>query len=117
MVEEIWTFKATNPNDNIEKVRPVLIIGDDGSNNLKFVDVHYVIVSSSAACGIYDVELSLQDAKIIGLDRKSVIKTTKIYTGFRSKLGNKIGDLPDYKKEEFKSKYKEYQNNLIDHFI
>ena len=65
MIGEIWTFKATNPNDNIEKVRPVLIIGNDGNNNLKFVDIHYVIISSSAICGIYDVELNADEAKSI----------------------------------------------------
>lgn len=113
MIGEIWTFKATNPSDNIEKARPVLIIGDDGDNNLRIVDVHYAIISSSSICGSYDVELSEQEAKSIGLDRRSVIKTTKIYTGSKSKLGSKIGDLPQDKKEEFKRKYTDYQNNLI----
>lgn len=117
MTGEIWTFKATNPNDNIEKARPVLIIGDDGDNNLRFVDIHYVIISSSATCGVYDIEINDTDAKKIGLDKKSVIKTTKIYTGSKSKLGNKIGDLPDNLKEKFKEKYTEYQNRLINEFI
>ena len=117
MIGEIWTFTATNPNDNIEKVRPVLIIGTDSENNLKFVDVHYVIISASAQCGKYDVLINDSEAKSIGLDRKSVIKTTKIYTGSKSKLGNKIGDLPEKKKEEFKKKYSDYQNKLINSFI
>lgn len=48
MIGEIWTFKATKPNDNLEKVRPVLIIGDDKENGLQFIDINYVIISSSA---------------------------------------------------------------------
>ena len=116
MIGEVWTFKATNPSDNVEKARPVLIIGDDGGNNLKFVDVHYVIISSSATCGEFDVQLNEQEAKNIGLDRPSVIKTTKIYTGSKYKLGNKIGDLSNEKKDEFKQKYTDYQNKLIDKF-
>ena len=117
MIGEIWTFKATNPNDNIEKSRPILIIGDDGKNNLKYVDIHYVIISSSADCGKYDVELSEKEARELGLERKSVIKTTKIYTGSKSKLGNKICELSEKKKAEFKEKYRNYQNKLIEEFI
>lgn len=26
MIGEIWTYRATKPNDGIEKVRPILII-------------------------------------------------------------------------------------------
>lgn len=26
MIGEIWTYRATKPNDDIEKVRPILII-------------------------------------------------------------------------------------------
>lgn len=80
---------------------------------MKFVDITYVIISSSAQCGIYDVELDEETAKMIGLDRSSVIKTTKIYTGSRVKLGKKIGDLPYDKKQEFKEKYETYQKNMI----
>lgn len=54
--------------------------------------------------------------KNIGLDRPSVIKTTKIYTGSKFKLGNKIGDPSNEKKDEFKQKYTDYQNKLIDRF-
>ena len=117
MIGEIWTYVATKPNDDLEKVRPVLIIGNDAKNGLKFVDLHYVIVSSSAECGSYDVELSETEAKSIGLERKSVIKTTKIYTGPKTKLGKKIGELPPYKKDEFREKYKEYQEQIINSFI
>ena len=46
----------------------------------------------------YDVELDESLAKEIGLNGKSVIKTTKLYTGTKSKLGSKIGDLPKDKK-------------------
>ena len=117
MIGEVWTYKATNPSDNIEKVRPVLIIGNDSDNQLKFVDIHYVIISSSADCGKYDVEMTMDDAKKIGLDNKSVIKTTKIYTGSKSKLRNKIGILPKNKKEEFIDKFIKYQKKLIDNLI
>lgn len=113
MIGEIWTFKATKPSDNLEKVRPVLIVGNDAENGLQFVDIHYVIISSSASCGKYDVELEEIVAKEIGLDRKSVIKTTKIYTGSKMKLGSKIGELPFDKKEEFKQKYKKYQEDIL----
>lgn len=109
MLGEIWTFKATKPSDNLEKVRPILIIGSDGENGLQFVDINYVLISSSAKCGIYDVEIDEETAHSIGLNKRSVIKTTKIYTGTRSKLGSKIGVLPDNIKEKFKKKYKAYQ--------
>ena len=114
MVGEVWTYKATKPNDNLEKVRPVLIIGDDEENGLKFVDISYVIISSSASCGKYDIEINEEVAKLIGLNKKSVIKTTKIYTGSRMKLGRKIGDLPTEIRNEFKRKYEEYQKSIID---
>ena len=113
MLGEIWTYKATKPSDNLEKVRPILIIGEDEDNGLQFVDINYVIVSSSAKCGKYDVELKDEIIKEIGLNKNSVIKTTKIYTGSKMKLGNKIGELPLIKKEEFKKKYKEYQENIF----
>ena len=43
MIGEIWTYKATKPSDKLEKVRPILIIGDDKENGLKFIDINYVI--------------------------------------------------------------------------
>ena len=116
MIGEIWTYVAIKPNDGISKIRPVLVIGDDSNNQLKYVDIHYVIISSSAECGKYDVELDESLAKEIGLNGKSVIKTTKLYTGTKSKLGSKIGDLPKDKKIEFFTKYKEYQENLMKNF-
>lgn len=116
MIGEIWTYVAIKPNDGNAKSRPVLVIGNDGNNQLKYVDIHYVIISSSSECGIYDVEIETELARRIGLNGKSVIKTTKIYTGTRSKLGAKICDLPLEKKKEFFTKYKEYQNNLIRQF-
>lgn len=117
MVGEIWTYSATKPNDGLLKTRPVLVIGNDGDNGLKYVDIHYVIISSSADCGKYDIKLDEPTAKLIGLDRSSVIKTTKVYTGARSKLINKVGDLPEEVKSEFINKYKEYQTKLITDFI
>ena len=86
MVGEIWTYKATKPSDNLEKVRPVLIVGDDEDNGLNFVDINYVIISSSASCGKYDIEINEQMAKAIGLNKKSIIKTTKIYTGSKNEI-------------------------------
>ena len=58
VIGEIWTYKATKPSDNLEKIRPVLVIGDDGDNGLEFVDIDYVIISSSASCEKYDVEIT-----------------------------------------------------------
>lgn len=111
MIGEIWTYKATKPSDNLEKIRPVLVIGDDGDNGLEFVDINYVIISSSASCGKYDVEINEETAKYIGLKRPSVIKTTKIYTGSRQKLVCKIGT--DELKKKFMCKYREYQENIM----
>lgn len=116
MIGEIWTYVATKPNNNLKKVRPVLIIGDDRHNQLQYVDIHYVIISSSADCGIYDVRLDDATAKSIGLNRESIIKTTKIYTGPKSKLGAKIAELPEDKKKEFITKYNNYQNDIIKNF-
>ena len=113
MVGEIWTYRATKPSDDLEKVRPVLVIGNDANNGLQFIDINYVIVSSSAECGNYDVIINEENAKKIGLEKKSVIKTTKIYTGSQVKLGRKIGDLPEELKIEFKEKYKAYQEEII----
>ncbi len=116
MIGEIWTYVATKPNNGMQKVRPILIIGNDGNNQLQFVDIHYVIISSSADCGIYDVELEDSVAKSIGLAKKSIIKTTKIYTGPRTKMGQKIGELPIDKKTEFIQKYQDYQLDMISKF-
>ena len=116
MVGEIWTYNATKPNNGLLKTRPVLIIGDDASNQLQYVDIHYVIVSSSALCGFYDVELDTSLAKSLGLKNKSIIKTTKIYTGSKSNLGKKISDLPKHKKTEFIKKYNDYQQSIVSNF-
>lgn len=116
MIGEIWTYVAIKPNDGTPKVRPVLIIGNDSNNQLQYVDIHYVIISSSASCGVYDILLEEPLAKELGLNGKSVIKTTKIYTGTKSKLGAKICDLPKEIRKEFFNKYKSYQENLIREF-
>ncbi len=116
MIGEIWTYVATKPNNGMQKVRPILIVGDDGNNQLQFVDIHYVIISSSADCGIYDVELDDVTAKSAGLTKKSIVKTTKIFTGPMTKLGQKIGELPQDKKIEFIEKYKNYQLDVVSKF-
>lgn len=117
MVGEIWTYVATKPNNNLTKIRPVLVIGDDANNNLQYVDIHYVIISSSSDCGIYDVKIEENVAKEMGLARTSIIKTTKLYTGPKSKLGSKIGELPENLRSEFIQKYRLYQDSLIQNFF
>ena len=117
MIGEVWTYEAIKPNNGIAKVRPILIIGSDANNQLQYVDIHYVILSSSADCGIYDVELDEKAASNIGLKSASIIKTTKIYTGAKSKLGAKIGELPNEKKEEFIKKYRNYQEDIVTKFL
>ena len=57
MIGEIWTYKAIKPNNGLEKVRPILVIGNDANNGLQFIDINYVIVSSSSDCGQYNVEI------------------------------------------------------------
>ncbi len=116
MIGEIWTFRATQPNDGTTKERPVLIVGNDSNNQLQFVDLHYVIISSSADCGIFDIRLDNHTAHSIGLKKESVIKTTKIFTGPRTKMGQKIGVLPPNIKLEFIKKYRAYQESLIANF-
>ena len=114
MILEIWTYSAPKPSNNSSiKARPVLVIGDDSCNNISIVDITYVLISSSAECGEFDVEISENVAQSIGLDRKSIIKTTKIFTGSKSSLGSKICKLPDDIKSEFIEKYKKYQDCLI----
>lgn len=113
MAGEIWVYYSPKPNDNKFNGRPVLVIGDDSTNGLKFVDISYVIISSSSETGKYDIEISEEQAIKIGLERKSVIKTTKIYTGSKSYLKSKIGDLPKKLKKEFVENYKTYQKNII----
>ena len=117
MIGEIWTYVAIKPNSNDQKIRPILIIGDDANNQLCYVDIHYVIISSSSDCGIYDVKIEEKLAHNIGLQKESIIKTTKVYTGPKSKLGVKIGELPLDKKKEFIAKYKDYQNNIVTNFL
>lgn len=62
---EVWTYEAIKPSDGKSKVRPVLVIGDDSNNQLQFVDIHYVIISSSSMCGIYDVLINEEDAVLM----------------------------------------------------
>ena len=59
-------------------------------------------------------QLVLLDILIRGLLEKIKCEsTTKIYTGSRNKLGSKIGDLPTEIKEEFKEKYRKYQEDIL----
>lgn len=104
MIGEVWYYKAKLPNSDEYKSRPVLVIGTDANNNLLYTDIHYVIIDE-------------ETAKEINLLRKSIIKTTKIYTGPKSLFERKLGTLPDKLKQEFVKKYQEYQNQLINDFI
>ena len=117
MIGEIWYYKAKLPNSDEYKVRPVLVIGNDANNNLLYADIDYVIISSSSPVGIYDVVIEENIAKSINLIRKSIIKTTKIYTGPRTLFERKLGVLPENLKQEFINKYREYQNQLINSFL
>ena len=110
MLGEIWNCEVNKPSGTLEKLCPVLVIGSDEDHELQFVEINYVVGSLSEVCGIYDVEIDEETAHSIGLKKPSVIKTTKIYTGSMSKLGNKIGTLPEDIKEEFKRKYQQYQD-------
>lgn len=116
MIGEIWYYKAKLPNSDQIKPRPVLVIGTDANNNLFYTDIHYVIISSSSEAGIYDVIIEEEIAKKINLLRKSIIKTTKIYTGPRNMFERKLGTLPEELKNEFIKKYQDYQNQLINAF-
>jgi len=113
MIFEIWYYTAKLPNSLETKARPILIIGDDSENKLRIVDIHYCIVSSTAPKGNYDIQIDEKTAKNLGLERASVIKTTKVYTGDRELLERKVCDLPKDLKIEFIEKYKSYQNNLM----
>ena len=113
MIFELWYYKATLPNNGGIKTRPVLIIGDDNINGLRIVDIHYCIVSASSPRGKFDIEINQTTAKELGLRQKSVIKTTKIYTGSKNLLERKIADLPVKLRKEFYEKYKEYQQTII----
>lgn len=33
MIGEIWTYVASKPNNDMQKIRPVLVIGDDANNH------------------------------------------------------------------------------------
>ena len=113
MIFEIWYYKATLPNSGGIKGRPILIIGDDGENNLSIVDIHYCLISSSSPKGKFDVEISDPVAKSLGLSQASVIKTTKVYTGSKGLLERKVCDLPKDLRDEFIAKYKEYQSGIM----
>ena len=117
MIFELWYYRANLPNNGGIKTRPVLIIGDDTENGLTIIDIHYCIVSASSQVGNYDVVIDDITAKNIGLSKRSIIKTTKIYTGSKRLLENKIADLPQEQKEEFLIKFKDYQTKLINKLI
>jgi mRNA-degrading endonuclease toxin of MazEF toxin-antitoxin module len=114
VIFEIWYYKAVLPNNGGIKPRPVLVIGDDGANELRIVDVHYCLVTSSGECGKFDVLIDEPAAKQIGLTRKSIIKITKIFTGSRNLLERKVADLPESLRSEVREKYAAYQRGIIE---
>jgi hypothetical protein len=114
MIFEIWYYSAKLPNSLETKGRPILIIGDDSDNKLRIIDIHYCIVSASAPKGEYDIQIDAKTGENLGLEKASVIKTTKVYTGDRELLERKVCELPKDLKSEFIEKYKAYQNNIID---
>ena len=112
-VGEIWTFLVPLTNDNTKyKARPVLIV----SVNETFVHYHsinYVVISSSSVEEEYDVVINDDVAVKIGLQCKSIIKTTNIYTENKTSLGSKIGDLPKDILKQFKERYRLFQEYVI----
>lgn len=114
-VGEIWTFLVPLTNDNTKyKARPVLIV----SVNEEFVhyeSINYAVISSTSVEEKYDVVIDETEALKIGLQGKSIIKTTNIYTENKTSLGNKIGILPKNILLKFKKSYQNFQDYVIKH--
>lgn len=112
-VGEIWTFLVPLTNDNTKyKARPVLIISVNEDFG-HYESINYVVISSTSAVEKFDVVINDKLALKIGLQAKSVIKTTNIYTENKTSLGNKIGELPKNILKQFKKKYQEFQQYVI----
>ncbi|MDF2700551.1 MAG: PemK-like, MazF-like toxin of type toxin-antitoxin system [Haloplasmataceae bacterium] len=112
-VGEIWTFLVPLTNDNTKyKARPVLIISVN-ENFVHYQSINYVVISSSSVEEEFDVVINEEEATKIGLQSKSLIKTTNIYTENKTSLGSKIGDLPKGILDKFKRNYKVFQDYII----
>lgn len=114
-VGEIWTFLVPLTNDNTKfKARPVLIVSVN-EDFVHYESINYVVISSSSIEEKFDVVISDEIAYKIGLQCKSLIKTTNIYTENKTSLGNKIGELPKEILSIFMKNYQGFQEYVIDH--
>ncbi len=112
-VGEIWTFLVPLTNDNTKyKARPVLIVSVN-EDFVHYESINYVVISSTSVEEKYDVVIRDEVASKIGLQSKSIIKTTNIYTENKTSLGHKIGDLPKYILKQFKKKYRAFQDYVL----
>lgn len=112
-VGDIWTFLVPLTNDNTKyKARPVLIISVN-EDFVHYQSINYVVISSTSAVEKFDVVISDKVASKIGLQSKSIIKTTNIYTENKTSLGHKIGELPIGILKQFKKKYQAFQQYII----
>jgi len=112
-VGEIWTFLVPLTNDNTKyKARPVLIVSVN-EDFVHYESINYVVISSTSVQEKYDVVICDEIACKIGLQSKSIIKTTNIYTENKTSLGNKIGELPMGILKIFKKKYQAFQDYVL----
>ncbi len=113
-VGEIWTFLVPLTNDNTKyKARPVLIVSVN-ENFVHYESINYVVISSTSMEEKFDIVIIDEIACKIGLQSKSVIKTTNIYTENKTSLGNKIGELPKGILKQFKKKYQAFQEYILE---
>ncbi len=114
-VGEIWTFLVPLTNDNTKfKARPVLIVSVN-ENFVHYESINYVVISSSSVEEEFDVVINDEIACKIGLQCKSIIKTTNIYTENKTSLGSKIGELPKEILKKFMKNYCRFQEYVIEH--
>jgi mRNA-degrading endonuclease toxin of MazEF toxin-antitoxin module len=112
-VGEIWTFLVPLTNDNTKyKARPVLIVSVN-EDFVHYESINYVVISSTSVEEKFDVVIRDEVASRIGLQSKSIIKTTNIYTENKTSLGQKIGELPKGILNQFKKKYQAFQEYII----
>lgn len=112
-VGDIWTFLVPLTNDNTKyKARPVLIISVN-EDFVHYESINYVVISSTSVQEKYDVVIKDDVASKIGLQSKSLIKTTNIYTENKTSLGHKIGELPKHILKQFKKKYQAFQDYIL----
>lgn len=116
-VGDIWTFLVPLTNDNTKfKARPVLIVSVN-EGFVHYESINYVVISSTSVCEKFDVVIDDDIALKIGLQSKSIIKTTNIYTENKTSLGQKIGELPKKILRQFKKKYQAFQEYIINKLV